>query len=150
MNPGLRLPDVNVLVPLLWPPHMHHKAAQDWFMAVRALGWATCPITQLGCVRVLANPAVSHGSLSVGSAVGLLREILSDAHHVFWPDDLAPSDALFAATLPHVQGHNQVTDRYLLALAASHSGVLATFDRSVGSGLPAASPLFDHLEIIET
>ncbi len=140
--------DISVLVPLLWPPHAHHSAAQGWFAAIRDSGWATCPVTQLGCVRVLAVPAVSQGTLTVESAAGRLSEILMEPHHVFWPDDIGISDRRFKASLPHFQSQNQLTDRYLLALAAAHDGMLATFDRSVGAGLPAGSELLAHLEVI--
>lgn len=110
--------------------------------------WATCPITHLGFARVLASPAIAQGSLSVASAAESLREFMEEDGHVFWPDDIALTDALLAASLPHIQGRNQITDRYLLALAAAHGGTLATFDRSIGAGLPAESPLLEHLEII--
>lgn len=148
MSARLRLLDVNVLVPLLWPPHINHNAAQHWFTTIRDGGWATCPITQLGCVRVLAVPAVSQGGLTVETAAERLSEILIEPHHVFWPDDLSISDSRFEASLSHVQGPRQLTDRYLLALAAAHGGTLATFDRSAGSGLPPESTLLPHLEIV--
>jgi toxin-antitoxin system PIN domain toxin len=144
-----RLLDVNVLVPLLWPPHVHHAAAQGWFAAFHEEGWATCPITQLGCARILATAAVSQGALTVQAAVASIEEILSETHHKFWPADLPISETRFAASLPNLQGPGQLTDRYLLALAAAHGGTLATFDRGAGVGLPADSPLLAHLEIID-
>lgn len=149
MARGLRLLDVNVLVPLLWPPHIKYNAAQAWFTKAREEGWATCPITELGCIRILASPAVSQTALTVASAATLLAQSLTDPYRQFWPDDLPLDDAAFAASLPHIQGPRQVTDRYLLALAATHGGTLATFDRSLAAGLPANSPLLAHLEVVE-
>ena len=143
-----RLFDVNILVPLIWPHHLGHDSAQHWFASVKDDGWATCPITQLGCARVVASFAVSSGAMTVQSAVRSLAEILGEGHHVFWPDDLALSERPFAATLPYLQGPGQLTDRYLLALAAAHGGTFATFDRSVASGLPASSELLNHVEIV--
>ena len=148
MTQEVALVDVNVLVAFLWPPHAHHLAARSWFAAARVRGWATCPITQLGCVRVLAARAVSQGALTVPTAAALLREFVTDERHQFWPDDVALSDSRFEASLPHVQGPGQLTDRYLLALAAARDGMLATLDRSAGAGLPAGSTLLSHLEII--
>jgi len=145
---GTRLLDVNVLVALLWPPHVHHEAVLRWFERIRDGGWASCPITQLGCVRVLAAPAVSQGSLTVQTAAGLLSEVLMEPHHEFWPDDLEISDNRFGETLTHFQGSNQITDRYLLALAAAHRGILATLDRSTTTTLPANSPLLEHIELV--
>lgn len=148
MSDGVALVDVNVLVAFLWPPHTHHRAARAWFAAARPRGWASCPMTEMGCVRVLSANAVSQGSLTVSTAAARLGDWLSDDRHVFWPDDLALSDHRLMETLPHIQGPNQLTDRYLLALAAAHDGTLATFDRSAGSGLPAGSTLLTHLEIV--
>ena len=94
---------------------------------------------------MLAQPAVSQGRLNVWSATALFREFAEDDRHLFWPDDISVSDTSLDATLPYLQGPGQLTDRYLLALAAAHGG---TFDRSVGSGLPASSELLNHLEIV--
>ena len=149
MPGGIRLLDVNVLVPLLWPPHTRYDIAQEWFKSTRLEGWATCPLTELGCIRLLATPSVSQTALDVRSAAGLLAESLTDSFHEFWPDDVPLSDGQFAASLPHLQGPRQLTDRYLLSLAAAHKGTLATFDRAVAAGLPTGSPLLAHLEVIE-
>ncbi len=148
MTQDVALADVNVLVAFLWPLHAHHRAARSWFAAARLRGWATCPITQMGCVRVLATRAVSQGALTVPTAAALLREFVTDGRHQFWPDDLALSDSRFEASLRHFQGPNQLTDRYLLALAVAHGGTFATFDRAAGAGLPVGSTLLGHLEIV--
>jgi hypothetical protein len=50
--------------------------------------------------------------------------------------------------LLHTRGHNQLTDRYLLALAAARDATFATLDQTAGSGLPPDSPLLEHLEIV--
>ena len=61
--------DVNILTALLWPAHEHHDAAHRWFRA-RARGrWATCPLTQLGFVRIVSNPAFSREALSPAAAM---------------------------------------------------------------------------------
>lgn len=49
--------DVNVLVALFDPAHVHHDAAHAWFGEHCAQGWATCALTENGLVRVLSNPA---------------------------------------------------------------------------------------------
>ncbi len=149
MPSRLRLLDINVLVPLMWPAHSRYDTAQKWFTAARLDGWVTCPITELGCVRILAMPAVSQRALTVQSAGALLAQSLTDDFHQFWADDLPLSDHAIQASLPHLQGPGQLTDRYLLALAAAHDGTLATFDRALSAALPSNSPLLGHLEIIE-
>ncbi|MBI2764938.1 MAG: PIN domain-containing protein [Chloroflexi bacterium] len=141
--------DVNVLVAFLWPPHVHHAAARSWFAAARAGGWATCPITQLGGIRVLANPVVSQRGLTVPAAAALLSEFVTDDRHTFWPADIGLMDPELADAIGSARGPSQLTDRYLLALAAAHGGTLATFDRAAGAGLAPGSTLMAHLEIIE-
>ncbi|MBI5949459.1 MAG: PIN domain-containing protein [Chloroflexi bacterium] len=143
-----RLLDVNVLVALLWPPHEHHLRAQAWFSGVREQGWATCPITQLGAVRVLSRPGISHGTMTVASATAALVEILSADSHLFWPADIDFLTTPLRESIVHIQGPGQLTDQYLLALAAAHGGTFATFDRRVGAALPPGSPLLQQLEFV--
>lgn len=149
MTRRVSLPDVNILVALLWPGHIHHDTVRAWFPPVREAGWATCPLTEMGAVRVLAAQAVTLGRLSVAGAAEGMNQLAADRYHEFWPADLPLSDPLISAGLPHIQGPRQLTDRYLLALAAAHHGTFVTLDRSVGAGLPGSSPLLRHIEVIE-
>jgi hypothetical protein len=122
--------DVNVLVALFDPDHIHHDLAHDWFAEYRADGWASCPVTQNGLVRVLSNPR--YGSPAAGLRVvrEAVRRFLSSKDHQFWPDDVSISDdALFDVT--GMVGHRQITDVYLLGLAKKRRGHLVTFDRSI-------------------
>lgn len=70
--------DVNVLIALLDANHCSHGAALCWLAANAARGWASCPITQNGCVRTMSHPGYS-GTLAVrdifGSPAGDLRSI---------------------------------------------------------------------------
>jgi hypothetical protein len=122
--------DLNILTALLWPTHEHHEAAHRWFSARRRGRWATCPLTQLGFVRLASNPAFSRDALSPAGALALLEENLAHPAHEFWPDAVSLPGA--ARVIENeVQGHRQVTDAYLLALADRRSGSLATFDRAI-------------------
>ncbi len=139
--------DVNVLVALFDPGHVHHEAAHRWFFVARPGGWATCPLTENGLVRVLSNPAYPGRRTTVADAVDRLRRFTESGDHVHWPDDvsLLRPDELDGSRL---RGHREITDAYLLALAVRHDGALATFDRSVRT---AAVPGFEprHLAVIE-
>jgi uncharacterized protein len=126
----IALLDVNVLVALFDPDHVHHEPAHDWFADHRDLGWATCPITENGFVRVLSNPSYEGVVNHVGDLVERLRRFRGSGGHVFWSD--GPSlcdDTVFAPAL--VAGHRQITDIYLLGLARAKGGYLATFDRTI-------------------
>lgn len=119
--------DVNVLIALAWPSHVHHGPAHRWFAQARQAGWATCPTTQCGFVRISSNPSIIAEAVSPRHAVELLRRMASLSGHRFWPDDLPLADAP-AFRGGHVQGHRQITDAYLLGLAARNDGRLATLD----------------------
>lgn len=125
--------DVNVLVALFDPDHLHHEAAHDWFAANRTAGWATCPLTENGVIRILSNPAYGPAPERPGQIVDRLRRFCGSGHHTFWPDATSLRDrTVFRAALPVAS--RQLTDLYLLGLARRHSGRLATFDRTIPHG----------------
>jgi uncharacterized protein len=130
MSPNLL--DVNVLIALLWRAHENHERVLSWFAQNSKVGWATCPFTQAGCVRILSNPAFSKDAPSPQQAIELLNVNLNHPAHVFWPDDLT----LVEAVRPMEQllvGHKQVTDAYLLGLAIRRKAKLITLDRSISA-----------------
>ena len=142
----IALLDVNVLLALFDPAHVHHDAAHVWFTAHRAERWATCPITENGFTRVLSNPAYPGRRTTVGDAVARLRELTRADDHSFWPDSVSLlDDDVVDPTF--MGGHRDVTDAYLLSLAAANGGRLVTFDRSIPTKAVAAAAL-DHLVVL--
>lgn len=139
--------DVNVLLALLWPLHRLHPVTRRWFTRKARHGWATCPFTQAGFVRLTSNPAVSLLVVSPQEALELLAENMRQPHHRFWHDDISFPEAV-APFRDRLVGHRQVTDAYLLGLAIRHDGKLATLDRAVLSLLPDESPHRAHIELI--
>ncbi len=135
----IALLDVNVLVALAWPNHVHHQATRDWFRTQRPLGWATCPTTQHGFMRVSSNRRVTPEARSPQEAAILLRRLTSLEGHVFWPEDSTLLEEKWV-TLDRIRTHTQITDAQLLTLALSRSGCLATFDRGISRLVP------DHVE----
>jgi toxin-antitoxin system PIN domain toxin len=121
--------DVNVLIALADADHPHAEAALGFFRdhAVSE-GWATCPLTENAFLRIFGNPRYPNGPGSPEEARTVLRSLLAAPGHRFWPDDLSLSDAKRMPVLPSPP---QLTDCYLLALAASKGGCLATFDRNI-------------------
>jgi len=119
--------DVNVLVALFDPDHIHHELAHDWFADNRADGWATCPVTENGFVRVLSNPAYRSAVTRPSELVARLRKFCGSGHHQFWPDLVSIRDAtLFDPAF--IASHRQITDVSLLGLAKKKGGRLVTFD----------------------
>jgi toxin-antitoxin system PIN domain toxin len=124
------LPDVNVLLALVWPRHESHDAAHAWFAKSGHKAWATSPLTQLGVLRLLTNPAITQGAVNAAAALEAVDAATRHEGHEFWPLDRNMTIGLkeLAARL---QGHRQWTDAVLLWQAAEHGGVLATFDSGV-------------------
>ncbi|MFN0073582.1 MAG: TA system VapC family ribonuclease toxin [Chloroflexota bacterium] len=129
--------DVNVLIAMSDPAHVHHEAAQRWFSVAGAQAWATCPMTENGFTRIISHPRYPNCPGDASVVLGMLRRFCNQPGHAFWPDDVSLRDALVDKVL---MTHGQVTDLYLLALAARHGGKLATFDRRItASPIPGAS-----------
>jgi toxin-antitoxin system PIN domain toxin len=93
--------DVNALVALAWDSHVHHAAIRAWFAANRAAGWATCPITESGFVRVSSNPSALPSPLGVESARDVLRALRGVEGHCFVADDVSIADE----DVPTLVGH---------------------------------------------
>lgn len=133
-----RLLDVNLLMALLWENHEHHIKARSWFRNVSA--FATCPVVQLGFARVSSHPLLGY-SLTPDLAFGVLRQFIADPRHEFIPDDLSCANRVVRTEL--MAGANQITDRYLVALALQHKFSLATLDK------PLAKSFSDETGLVE-
>ena len=121
--------DVNVLIALLDADHSLHARATKWFASHARRGWASCPITQNGCIRIMSHPSYPN-ALSVRAVIERLMEASASACHEFWPDDVSLLDAKVADSA-RIHGPRQLTDLYLLALSVQHNGRFVTFDASV-------------------
>ena len=140
--------DLNLLLALAWPSHVHHDLAHGWFDGEDSPRWATCPLTQLGFIRLSSNPAFTDDAVTPDAALAVLRAMTALDGHEFWPDEIDCAAAGYSSNL-RVAGHRQVTDAYLLSLARTRSGCLVTFDRRMRRLLPQDERSSPHLRIIE-
>lgn len=124
--------DTNLLIALLWASHEQHDLALGWFTRHRGKGWATCPFTQAGFVRIVSNPAFSRDAVQPREAIQVLAANTAAKDHAFWPDEMPFAEAV-AFTGVRLLGHQQVTDAYLLGLALRRGGVLATLDQRIAA-----------------
>lgn len=118
--------DVNALVALGFSHHEFHARMAVWIEANQFPALATCSITELGFVRVLAQ-APGYG-FSVAQARTLLLRLKQSAKlpHIFLADDHDVS------RLPAwVKTPKQTTDGHLLELARSHDATFATLDEHI-------------------
>ncbi len=120
--------DVNLLLALSDPMHVHHDVAHDWFQEKGRHAWATCPITENGFIRIASHPSYPNRPGDANYVLASLRRFCAGEGHQFWAEDISITDLLapeFALT------HKQVTDLYLLGLAVSNKGKLATLDQRI-------------------
>ena len=137
--------DVNVLIALLDAAHAHHAEARNWLASRASSGWASCPLTENGCVRVMSQPAYPN-SYPAAAIIERLATATRHPSHEFWPADISLLDASLINPRS-VQGPRQITDLYLLAVAVRRDGCFATFDKTVSlSAVPSARP--HHLVVI--
>ncbi|MEO8907982.1 MAG: TA system VapC family ribonuclease toxin [Microbacteriaceae bacterium] len=120
--------DVNVLIALAWPQHIHHVRSHAWFDTLTGT-WATTPITEGGYLRLTMNRAVVGSTVRATEAFASLTAMRSLSGHVFLPDD--SSLAQPAIDVSRVASYRQITDAQLLNLAAASGAVLATLDRGI-------------------
>lgn len=120
--------DVNVLIALLDQDHVFHERAEIWFEARMSEGWATCPITENGVLRIFGSPRYPQGPGLPRIAAAMIRELREFGVHEFWTDDLSMVSSAHV-DISALGSAVHITDTYLLALAVSHKGKLATFDR---------------------
>ena len=129
--------DVNVLIALLDAAHIHHQRASQWLEQSLHHGWASCPLTQNGCLRIMAQPAYPQ-ALPLAAVAQRLGQAAATPAHLFIADDYSLLDA-DSLHWPQLLGHRQVTDAYLLGLAVRHGCRFVSFDARVNlAAVPGA------------
>jgi toxin-antitoxin system PIN domain toxin len=139
--------DTNLLIALLWPSHERHDMAVKWFSRQRSKGWATCPLTEAGFVRIVSNPAFSRDAVQPREAIAVLEANTGAGDHAYWADELPVAGAVAFAGM-RLMGHQQVTDAYLLGLALHRGGKLATLDHSLVALTEAGSAERKAVELV--
>ena len=137
--------DVNVLIGLLDAAHIHHQRASQWLEQSLHHGWASCPLTQNGCLRIMAQPAYPQ-ALPLAAVAQRLGQAAATPAHLFIADDYSLLDA-DSLHWPQLLGHRQVTDAYLLGLAVRHGCRFVSFDARVNlAAVPGAKA--EHLWVL--
>lgn len=138
--------DVNVLLALFDPIHIHHERAHRWWSSDADDGWATCPITQNGFLRVISSPNYP-SPIPLSDAQMLLSRQTDTASHAFWQDTISLADAA-RFDFSSIRGPKQLTDVYPLALAVANEGRLVTFDGHI-SAAPVIGAEAKHLLVLK-
>jgi len=137
--------DVNVLIALHDADHVHHTLAGEWLAANGKSGWASTPLTQNGCLRIMAQAGYSNPQ-PLKHLIQMLQRSTTAPAHRLWPDDISLlDDQRFRHT--HIHSSKQLTDLYLLGLAVKHQGRFVTFDQHIPlTAVRGAEP--DHLVML--
>ncbi|HMT06717.1 MAG TPA: hypothetical protein PKA82_01850 [Pyrinomonadaceae bacterium] len=123
--------DINVLIALHDPDHIHNERALEWWASNGSDGWASCPISENGFVRITSSLRYHDSfSFSVGDCIEMLNAFKLGSNHEFWPDDVSLCDDLVFIQ-DSIHGPRQLTDLYLLAIASRNGGRLVTFDQGI-------------------
>jgi uncharacterized protein len=126
----VHLLDVNALIALCDHDHPHSASIRSWFGAHARQGWATCPLTENGILRIMGHVHYQKGPGSPAGVLVILKRLLRLPKHHFWADSITLTDLPGKADLDRVSS-NQLTDIYLLSLAVAHGGRLVTFDKHI-------------------
>lgn len=137
--------DVNVLIALLDSAHIYHPLAMAWLTENIEKGWASCPLTQNGCIRILSQPAYPN-SVPAALIADRLAAACQHPAHFFWGDSISLLEKGII-TWESILGSRQVTDAYLLALAVENDGRFVTFDQGVSLSA-VRSAKSEHLVIL--
>ena len=124
----IHLLDINLLLALTDPMHVHHETSHQWFAENGQQAWATCPLTENGFIRIASHPKYPNRPGEVSVVFSILRQLCEATGHHFWSEDLSILEILEADA---IITHAQITDVYLLGLAVRNKGKLATLDQRI-------------------
>lgn len=137
--------DANLLFPLGWSHHLHHRAALAWFRSRGQEPWATCLITQSAFLRLSMNPLAMNTQVSSVDALAELSSLVSHPQHLFLAQDAPLNAGAFVGISQHLTGYRQVTDATLLHVAHANGASFATFDTGVAQLAPSGL----HVELLQ-
>ncbi len=124
--------DVNVLIALHDRDHVLHERAAQWFEHHAQDGWASCPLTQNGCLRIMSQPGYASPQ-PLAALVSMLQRSTAAPFHALWNDSISILDAA-RFRHSHMHSHRQLTDLYLLGLAVENGGRFVSFDLRIPLG----------------
>jgi len=122
--------DVSVLVASIDEGHVAYKKVHAWLRESGGKPWATCPLTEAGFVRIIANPIFHPEKTRLVDALALLANMTLRPGHRFWPVNIGFAEAV-EPFQEKLVGHQQVADAYLLGLAIKNKGRLITLDSGI-------------------
>jgi uncharacterized protein len=122
--------DINLLIALCDADHEHHEQVRKWFGEASTQGWATCPLTENGLLRIMGHPGYPGGPGTPAGIRPLLQKLRNHRSHHFFPDTVTLADEYLITDFNCI-GPKGLTDLYLLALAVHNKASLVTLDQKI-------------------
>ncbi len=141
----MALYDVSFLIALLDQNHPSHSEAASWHIENIEQGWASCPLTQNGYLRIRSQRSYPR-PLTLTQAYEQLLAATSTQYHQFIADDISLLDDTLVR-YRDLSSYRQLTDVYLFALAVAHDARLVTLDTHIPSNAVRAANE-SHLVVI--
>lgn len=127
--------DINVLIARLDADHEHHEKVTTWWHQNATTGWATCPITENGFIRILGRPTYPGWPGSPDrAAIALNQLVTAIPGHRFFADEISLLNRSVIALLNGASS-SDVTDLYLLSLAVFRKAKFVTLDARIKAHL---------------
>lgn len=126
--------DINALLALLDPMHVHHDDAHRWYEARSPVRLMICPHVENGVMRVASQPRYPN---HFGTAATVRESLMKFADRLNVERCAADATLLDDGILkkPSLLTPSSIADLYLLAVALANHAKLASFDRRIN---PAA------------
>ena len=121
--------DTSILIALLDASHVHHRLTAQWLQTHGGAGWASCPITLNGCIRILSQPNYPN-RVPMQQVVAGLKQAMQNPLHEFWADDVNTVTTK-AIDWSYTVRPAQLTDVYLLTLAVAREARFVTLDQGI-------------------
>ena len=136
------LPDVNVLLALVFEAHQHHVVARTWIEGVDEAGACrVCRVTQSGLLRLSSNPALfADEALTLSQAWNAYDTLMEDERFSFSPEPLGLEHLWRRFSAAEAYSPKVWTDRYLAAFAVAGDLALVTLDRALGTASGGGEP----------
>ncbi len=126
--------DINALLALLDPMHIHHEDAHNWYQTNSPIRLLICPHIENGVIRVASQPRYPNHLGTSATVSENLKQFIQQLEVERCLTDISLLDDKLLLK-PSLLTPSSIADLYLLAIASNNNAKLATFDRRIN---PAA------------
>ena len=142
------LPDVNALLALLDPMHLHHEAAHAWYARQGPVRLVLCSHVVNGVIRVASQPRYPNPLGTCAQVRQTLKRFVEKAGPAFCQNDVSLLEDAVLKRADELTP-SRVGDLYLLALAVANGVKFATFDTRIpASAVAGGSAALEQIPVV--